>query len=258
MSILSLGQIIGGNQRSLYQLGEKTRTAISEISAGSTSKLASGVTSDSTSVSTQRFQSRMENFRAASQEIAKGVSEVAFAAKGAGDIEEQLASLQAELGAAAERPLDEKSLQKINKAIQTIRGKIDFAAEQNKVILPESEDTSNSKAAKQTAENIVLNSKALLGGKASVSTISDIREMISVVQNAAGKVKTLGNELHSTLEDYDVMAAHLEVSMENQLAASSLFPQENEPSLLEVLMGYSEQAAAVQGNRLQPSLMNLI
>lgn len=256
MSILSLGQIIGGNQRSLYGLGDRVRNAVSEISKTADSSITGGLNTDATTVSSQRLQARINTFREASQELAKSISDVAFAAQGVEDIGEQLAALEAELGAAADKPLDEKLVQKVNKFLLNTRTQIDAIATRTQILLPAPVEAENSENAQQEVA-VKLTSKEILGEKSSITNIADLRQMLTVVQAAAGKISKLGASLKQDIEEFDVMASHLEVSMENQIAASSMLPQED-ISILDILMGQGDAAASVQGNRLQSSLMNLI
>lgn len=255
MSILSLGQIMV-TQRNLNKLGESVRSAVEQISQTADNSVAGGLDSDAALVSPQSIKARINTYREASQELARSISEVAFAAEGAGDIQEQLAALEAELGAAADKPLDEKSLQKVNRFIESARVNIDAIAERTQVALPAVQEQKKSTENTQQ-QALKLNSKTLLGNASSVSNLADVRQMMAVVQNAAGKMANLREELKANIESFDVMASHIEVSMENQIAATSYLPQED-LSVFDMLLNQSAAAASAQGNRLQPGIMNLI
>jgi hypothetical protein len=257
MSILSLGQIVGNNQQGLYKLGERVKTAVSQISAAADAGASANALNDAV-ITPDRLQARINSFREASHELAKTVSEVAFSTEGAEQIEEQLKALQTQLSDALDAPLDEKTQKKINQFIQVTRTKID--AFSNQVQVPGGSDTATQEGQKtgnSDAGFVKLDSTALLGKKETVTTASDVREMLTIVQNAAGKISELKGDFRKHLESFESMALHLEISMENQIAAGSYLPQEN-LSVLDMLLGQAGLATQTQGKHLDSGVLNLI
>ncbi len=258
MSVLNLSQIVGGSQRNLYQLGERVRSAVSDISKAADSSV--NTTQDSATISSQRMQARATGFREAVQDIAKNVSELSLAARGSEDIAGKLAELEAISLQASQEPADEKSLQKFGAAVKKIRAEIDNIASQSK--FADTAATADKKpgatAAKAEPQQIQLNSNALLGAEKEITSLSDIRNMITTVQNASGKLAAVQDDIKSMFESYEMMAVHLEISMENQIAASSVLPTDSDLNPLQLLLGNPNQAGAAQTGKLPTDLLNLI
>lgn len=248
MSILSLGNITG-NQRGAYQLTEKARSAISDISKAADKSVPQTAEQDSTTVAAQRSQAKITSFREAAQGVAKDLAQVAFALRATEKVSGELGNLQTLAKKALENPLDEKALEKLNKAIKNSRNTIDFLAAKN--TLPQTAEDEESDLPK-------LDAGSLLGKEAPITSKEDLQKFLGVVEKADKQVESLNADVRELMDGYESMSTYFEISLQNQLAAGAVFPQSTESSLLDALLGGSSQALAAQGNRLSPEIMNLI
>lgn len=253
MSVTSLGQLVGGGQRNIYQLNERARNAIAEIGQTADNRVTLRGEQDSTTISAQQFQARADGFREVAQEIAKNVSELATALRNFEKFSTQLGDLEQLAAATLESPFDDKVAAKLNTAVKKVRAEIDKGAQNSS--LAAVDDGVTPEATKNEPALPKITSAALLGDEKEITSVSDVRNLISTVQNAAGKLATIQSDIKSTLESYDVMATHIEVSVQNQMAANSLFPADDELNALEMLLGQPNQAAAAQGGNLPGNLL---
>jgi hypothetical protein len=262
MVALSLNQLIGSTQRGAYPLGDRIRSAVSNISNAAESTANGVAGGDSTSVSSQRIQARVSGFREAAQDVAKTLTEIAFAARGVEQMGDDLSELQTLAQAALKAPLDEKTLTKLNKAVQSTRASVDKTVAANAFLAPEvatPEGGADVAATQNEAENTPkISSKSLLGAEKTLTSEIDVRNLITTLQQAKSQLGSLDKDIKQMLESYDSMATHLDVSMENQIAARSTLPQQQELSLLEAVFGNPSQAIFAQSAHLSPSFLGLI
>lgn len=257
MSILSLGQI-AANQSSLYKLSQKASTAVSDVSkAAESSAVDTATQQDSATVSAQRAQAKVTSFREAAQGAAKNLAQVAFALRGTDAMSAELTDLKTLARKALENPLDAKNLEKLNKAIKAGRSNLDQIALKNQ--FPQAAVSNPSGAPEGESQAILpeLNGEVLLGKNTPITSEADLRNFLTTVENSATQIRALHQDVKEMMHSYENMALHFEISMENQQAANSIFPQQT-GSVLDALFGNSNQALFAQGNRLSPQIMNLI
>jgi hypothetical protein len=252
MSILSLGQI-ANTQRSGYQITDKARTAISDMS-NAADKSVDTTEQDSATSAAQRSQAKITSFREAAQSAAKDIAQVAFALRATEKLGGELSNLQSLVKKALENPLDAKAFEKLNKAIKSGRSDLNQVADNSQMTLPKADKT------KADSQAILpkIDADALLGKEAEITSEADLRTFLTTVENAASQISGLNKEARKLMDSYESNVVHFEISLQNQLAAGSTFPKGDELSILDAMFGNASQATSAQGNRLSPEIMNLI
>lgn len=262
MSIGSLAQLMTGQSTNLQRSTNRVRDTLQQLAVSADSDIARR--QDSTDISTKRFEQSAGSLRQAGLQTAEASAVIAIAKYGLSQAVAILGRLAELAESSVSEKLDTPTREKNSNQFKVISAQLDTLAQNTqfagKPLLAGARiDLLNAQDNRASFVFGDVRTYQMFAGEAlSLLTSEDASRAATMVASARAAVKVQREEIDNLEEGISLISTNFDVALQNNDAAQSLVPKDGEPDMLSVLLESAAASLQAQGNRLQPSVLNLI